>query len=271
MPTETRLSSGQRWLLDNVRSTSGKRADRSLRRARLSAEKAVALDAAVQYLQGDDIRIVINADLRKIHSGLGASVIEGLLTTKRLLNRFEVELAQQNTASPNMMSRIMEEPLLYGGTPDVIPVLALLPGTDRPHYGALDFIGNPRTIPMLGFYGPYRFRLRKEVLQQSTFTAGSVPMIPSDEVYVWEDIKGVLVRKFHILGQTQFLFEYVNNREEPLDFMSTLGYIEVQVLGGIRLKEDVDRLYYPVADRYTQLFAQMEQLASECEIELMPY
>lgn len=254
-----------------MRSTSGKRADRSVKHARLSAEKATVLDATLQYLQGDDIRIVINADLRKVHSGLGASVIEGLLTTKRLLNRFEIELAQQNTASPNMMSRIMEELLLYGGTPDVIPVLALLSATDRPHYGALDFIGNPRTIPMLGFYGPYRFRLRKEVLQRSTFTAGSFPIIPSDEVYVWEDIRGVLVRKFHIPGHTQFLFEYINNKEEPLDFMSTLGYIEVQVLGGIHLKGDVDRLYYPVANRYTDLFAQMEQLASECEIELIAY
>jgi hypothetical protein len=96
-------------------------------------------------------------------------------------------------------------------------------------------------------------------------------MVPSDQVYVWEDIKGVLVRKFHTPKPARFLFEYVNDRTEPVDAASNLRYIEAQVLGGIRLDEDVDRLYYPVADRYSDLFSQIERLAVECNLELVAY
>ena len=267
----TRLSGQQRWLLENVRATGGKRSDRSIKRARLSQEQLDALAAALRRLQEDDVRIVINADLRRTNVGFSVSVMESLLATKRLLNRFEIEQAQQNTTSPNMVSRIMEEFLLYGATPDIIPVLALLPAAERPHYGALDFIGDPRTLPMLGYYGPYRFRLKKTVLHRCTFTAGSIPLVPSDEVYVWEHIRGVLVRKFSSRRPVRFLFEYVNEREEPMESDNSLRYIEAQILGGVDLVEDVDRLYYPIADRYTSIFSLMERLARDCDFELVPY
>ncbi|MDP3772573.1 MAG: hypothetical protein Q8Q94_04365 [bacterium] len=271
MPEARRLSDSQLWLLENVATTSARRADRRVKRARLSAEQQEELAAAIEYLQRDEVRIVINADLRRVHAGFSASVIEGFFATRRLLNRFEIEQAQQNTASPNMTGRIMEEFLLYGATPDIIPVLALLSAAERPHYGALDFLGDPRTLPMLGFYGPYRLRLKKEAVNRSTFTAGSIPLIPSSEVYVWKDIRGVLVRKFTMQRPPRFLFEYVNNKTESVGAISSSRYIEAQILGGVHMDEDVDRMYFPAADRFTDLFPQMERLVRECNIELVPY
>ena len=67
------------------------------------------------------------------------------------------------------------------------------------------------------------------------------------------------------------IFEYVNNRTEPVSPIHSLRYIEAQILGGVYIDEDVDRMYFPAADRFTDFFPQMERLVRECDIELVPY
>lgn len=263
MESLQRLSASQLFLYNTIASTSSERARRSVKKANLTASQTKQLTEALKLLQSDNVRIILNVDLQKVYPVSNLSVIDGLMSTGRLLNRFEIELTSPTPIGPNMLSRIMEEFLLYGAKPPLIYTLSLLPAGERPNYGALDFIGNQGALPMLGYYGPYRFKLKKETLQRSTFTVGSIAVNPSNQVYTWDTIAGILVSTFPSNGGERFLFEDVVDRLETGDYFSQLVYIEAQILGGIFLKSDIDLLYYPAADRYSIFYQKLEQLSQQ--------
>lgn len=266
-----RLSASQQFLYNTIASTSVERTKVNVQKSQLTVSQAKKLQETVRLLQSDQTRIIANVDLQKIYPASGLSVIDGLMEMGRFLNRFEIELASSNPLGPNMLSRIMEEFVLYGAKSELIYVLALLPAGEHPFYGALDFIGNPGSLPMLGYYGPYRFRLKKETVGRSTFTAGSMAVIPSNEVYTWNSIEGALVMPFTTNGSTRFLFEYIIDKLESIDYSNQFVYIESQTLGGILLKEDIDLLYYPAVDRYSNFFPKLEKLSEQFAIPLQSY
>lgn len=271
MESLKRLSASQLFLYNTIASTAADRARKSIQKVKLSDIQLENLKKAARLLMVDDVRIILNSDLQKIYPVSNVAVIDGLMDTGRFLNRFEIEIANSTPLGPNMQSRIMEEFLLYGAKPELISTLTLLPAGERPNYGALDFIGNPGVLPMLGYYGPYRFRLKKETVRRSTFTAGSIATTPSSEVYTWDTIEGVLVSTFDTNGGKRFLFEHVIEKMETIDYIYQLVYIEAQILGGVFLTRDVDLLHYPSVDRYSTFYPKLQELSERFEIPLQPY
>ncbi|TSC83530.1 MAG: hypothetical protein G01um101417_513 [Parcubacteria group bacterium Gr01-1014_17] len=101
----------------------------------------------------------------------------------------------------------------------------------------------------------------------ATFTPFDSFLIERDQVYVWDDIDGVLATKLN----GRFWFEYVLEGTEPVATREGVHYIEAQILGGVHLS-DINRLYYPVADQVDYgFFAKLKKFELDHGIELVHY
>ncbi len=261
-----RLSPGQYHLLRKILSTSRARADTVLSEANLSKEQFVIFEQAKRKLK--DAQIVVNVNLHE--QIFGAPMIDDLLASKRLYNLFEVAHAKQEANPTAVRMRIMLEFKLYGAGLDVQTVLAGMSNTEHPNYGILDYRNDPLGISLLGFYGWYRFVLKKKVRIRSTFTPTDSFQITPDQVFVWDDIDGVLTAK---VPETKLhWFGHVLKETLPMDDHGNTSYIEAQILGGVFLEDDVDMLYYPETDQFNKpFFKKLKKLEKDFGIELVPY
>jgi hypothetical protein len=89
----------------------------------------------------------------------------------------------------------MAEFKIYGATPDVQLVLGRMSNTEHPNYAALDYIGDPIAFASPAHYGWYRFRLIGDVRKRCTFTPSDAFVVEQHQVYIWDDIDGVLATK----------------------------------------------------------------------------
>ena len=137
--------------------------------------------------------------------------------------------------------------------------------SERPNYGAVDYIGIPTSLSPLVHWGYHRFILKNELRTNATFTPFDSFLAEQDQVYVWEDIDGVLATKLN----GRFWFDYVLDGTEPVATREGVHYIEAQILGGVHLS-DVTTLCYPVADQVDyEFFAKLKQFKIDHEIELV--
>jgi|GEM_PF-5966968 len=266
-----RLSESQQYLYNKVALGAKKRARVLLQRAELTKEQKKKLQSVKELLHTDATHPILNIDLQKVFPTSNKPVIDHLFKTGRFLNRFEFEVANDTKLGATMQSRIMEEFLLYGATFDLIRFLSTMPNVERPNYAAMDFIGSPNTLPMLGYYGKYRFRLKKEVFYRSTFSPGSVSSLSPEDIFTWETIQGALLHRFPVGKDTVFLFEHIHETVKAKRYLFQFMFIELQILGGISLEKDVEVLYYPSVDQYTNFFEKLKGLSETFSIELHPY
>ncbi|OHA28557.1 MAG: hypothetical protein A3C08_02270 [Candidatus Taylorbacteria bacterium RIFCSPHIGHO2_02_FULL_47_18] len=116
-------------------------------------------------------------------------------------------------------------------------------------------------------YGNYRFVLKKKFRVNTTFTPFDSLLVEREQVYVWDDIDGVLATKLN----GRFWFEYVLEGAEPVATRDGIHYIEAQIIGGVYLS-DITRLYYPVADQTDyEFFAKLERFEIDHGIQLVQY
>ncbi|MDO8572848.1 MAG: DUF3626 domain-containing protein [bacterium] len=264
MKLRRRLSPSQQYLLDRVLSVSNKHS---------IAAKEGLLDQQRDMVVGlkkklQNSRIVVNVNL---HDHIfGISMIDSLIASKRLYNLFEIAHAARERNPSDLRMRIMLEFKLYGATRNLQTVLAGMSNTEHPNYGVLDYRNNPIGLSALGFYGWYRFVLKDRVKKRSTFTPADSFHITPEQVFVWDDIEGVLASR--VVGMDQCWHEYVNRMEIPIDEYGTTSYIEAQILGGVFLENDVEVLYYPETDQFNQeFFPKLKRLAKECKFKLISY
>jgi hypothetical protein len=176
-------------------------------------------------------------------------MVDSLLASRRLYNLFEIAHAAHEVNPYDLRMCIMLEFKLYGGTHDLQTVLAGMSNTEHPNYGLLDYLdyrNDPIGLSALGFYGWYRFVLNDKVQKRSTFTSADSFHITQEQVFVWDDIVGILATR--IAPDKSHWFEYVNKNEIPIDEYGSTLYIEVQMLRGVFLEDDVEMLYYPETD-----------------------
>lgn len=266
MNRRDRLSPSQYHLFQKVLHASSERADEVIRNAELSPEQLASLEQARQDLK--NARIIVNLNLHE--RIFGAPMVDDLLASKRLYNLFEIAHAGEETHPSDLRMRIMLEFKLYGAALDVQTVLAGMSNTEHPNYGMLDYLDNPIGLSLLGFYGWYRFVLKKKVRTRSTFTpADSFQIIPH-QVFAWKDICGVLAAKVPETGL--HWFEHVLKETLPMDGHGNTSYIETQILGGVFLEDDVDMLYYPETDQFNRpFFKKLKRFEKDFGIELIPY
>lgn len=265
MESHRRFSPSQYHLFSKVRATSRERADKVtkiLEPKNLQGQ----LNWAIEKL--NQSRVVVNVNLQE--RVFGISMIDSLLASKRLYNLFEIAHAAQEVNPCDLRMRTMLEFKLYGGTCDLQTVLAGMSNTEHPNYGILDYRDDPIGLSALGFYGWYRFVLNDKVQKRSTFTPADSFHITPEQVFVWEDIGGVLTTR--VASNKPYWFEYVNRNEIPIDEYGSTPYIESQILGGVFLENDVDVLYYPETDQFNkEFFSKLKRFEEEFKIELKPY
>jgi len=265
MKSHRRFSPSQYYLFSRVRATSHERASKITTDIEYENRRG-QLNWAISKL--DKARIVINVNLQE--KIFGMPMIDSLLASERLYNLFEIAHAMHEVNPSELRMRTMLEFKLYGGTKDLQTVLAGMSNTEHPNYGTLDYRSDPIGLSALGFYGWYRFVLKKKVRGRSTFTFADSFHITPEQVFVWDDIDGVLATR--IAPNKPCWFEYVNRGEIPIDEYGSTPYIEAQVLGGVFLEDDVDVLYYPETDQFNkEFFAKLKRLEKEFKIKLEPY
>lgn len=263
-----RLSPVQRFLYEQVAKRSPIKADKVLQMARFSENKHKELADALRHIA--DARVVINVNLRaRVH---GRPLIDWLMQTKRLLNLFEVSYSHQDNRPVDLRRRLIAEYRLYSGNLKMQGVISAMSNTEHPHYGQLDYIGDPVKLPSLGYFGLYRFVLKGEANARSTFTPDDSNNVESDQVFVWNNIEAVLATQI----TDKYWFEYINDNDVPIDEYGYIRYIEAQILGGIFLngngESDIEGLYYPETDEFDEeFFAKLIQLRDSYHIKLIPY
>ena len=259
-----RHSPAQAYLYQKIQSVSRKRANGMMHRARLSNEQMVALGQAIRRLK--PARIVVNLNLHE--QVAGRRMIDSLLDSGRIYNLFEIAQAAIGYNPSALRLRIMLEFKLYGATPDLQDVLAGMANIEHPNYALVDYFPQPLGYSLVGYYGWYRFMLKDEVKERSTFSPVDTKYTTSDQTFVWNDMNGILATK--IGGR--YWFEYVNSNTIPLSAQGNVSYIETQILGGVFLQDDVDALYYPETDRLNKpFFRKLTHLAEKFSIQLEPY
>jgi hypothetical protein len=257
------LTVNQEKLLAKVRSQSRKRADEILRRARLSSEQEVQLHAAKRKFER--ALLIINIELQKDYNG--GMVIDSMLKAGRLFNRMEIGKFAGGTRDFYFRTRLLSEFKLYGATSDLQTIFGYMLDEERPHYAAVDYMDRGRSLASLQGYGFYRCELREELKQRATITPKDSLAAELDEVYLWEDIDGILATK----SNGHFWFELVMGDVDPLAFDKGYYYIEAQILGGVRLSE-IAILYHPAADMLDKnFFAKLKRLEVDHNIVLMHY
>lgn len=262
---ERKLSPSQKYLYDKVFVKSRERADTTTQNI-IGNNIQGELTLAIEKLKLS--RIVINVNLQE--KLFGIPMIDSLLAAGRLYNLFEIAHAMHEVNPSELRMRIMLEFKLYGGTRDLQTVLAGMSNREHPNYGLLDYRNDPVGLSALGFYGWYRFVLKEPAKGRSTFTPADSFHITPEQVFVWNDISGILATQVGI--DKPLWFQYVNEGEIPIDEYGTTSYIEAQILGSVLLKDDVEMLYYPETDRFNrEFFSKLKRLAEEFGIKLEPY
>lgn len=257
------LTANQKQLLEKVRMESRHRAQRVIQRAKLRKNQKRKLRLAKQKLERSDI--VININLREQY--LDKPITDSLLTTGRVFNLIEIGNFPGGIHDQTFRTRLLVEFKLYGATRDIHLISSYMHDSERPNYGAVDYLGIPTSLSPLIHWGRYRFVLKNELKTNATFTPFDSFLVEKDQVYVWDDIDGVLATKLN----GRFWFEYVLEGTEPLATREGIHYIEAQILGGVHLS-DITRLYYPIADEVDYRFlAKLKQLELDHGIELVHY
>jgi hypothetical protein len=179
-------------------------------------------------------------------------MIDSMLRSGRLYNLFEIDHVFRDTNRSRIRTRLMAEFKIYGATPDLQLVLGRMSNSEHPNYGALDFIGDPIVFSSSAHYGAYRFRLIDEIKDRCTFTPSDAFVVERDQVYLWDDIAGILATK---VGYPQrYWFECINDGQEPFSADGSVAYIEGQILGGVFADKDIEALYYPETDCFNKEF-----------------
>jgi len=112
--------------------------------------------------------------------------------------------------------------------------------------------------------------LKENVKIRCTFTPADSFQITSDQVFVWDDIDGVLATKIPVSDSCWF--EHIEKEILPMDDHGNTSYMEAQILGGVFLEDDVDMLYYPETDQFNEpFFKKLKRLEKDFGIELVPY
>lgn len=268
MTLSTALSIGQKHLLEAVFREGGTRRVNAFKALGLSKQERRECDVVSAKLQDDEtVRIAININLRLRVSK--DTIAEVLVLAGRLFNKFELDAALENRDEYEMRMRLLKEFRMYGGRQGVEGVLAHLPNDEHPIYGILDYIDNP--FQMRGtHYGPYRLILKREFIEQSTFTHADSYGTESEDVFCWEDIAGVLIKQPNGFDPRRW-YEYVRGREAPDVFPTIPSYIEAQVFGPVYL-HDVEKLYYPCSDAMdTWFMGVLQSLAEKYNFTLAHY
>lgn len=257
------LTANQIQLLEKVRAESKNRVRRVLERAELSEKQRQLLQLAKRKLE--EARIVINLDLREQYRN--ELVLDSILDIGRLLNAIEIGYFPDGIRSQRLRHRLLNEFKLYGATRDIQVVFSHMRDSERPNYGVLNYQDESAGVAPATYYGWYRLVLDQALKTCSTFTPFDASVVERDQVYAWDDIEGVLATKL----DGQYWYEYVLSESEPLVTRGGGHYIEAQVLGGVHLS-DVERLYYPAADRLDHnFFAKLERFQLDYGIELVHY
>ena len=244
------LTSNQKWLFDKVKSTSKKRVQLTVCHAKLNPEQRKQLWLAKRKLKQS--RVVINVDLHRQFRH--EQIIDNLLRVKRILNIIEHGDFPGGIHDLNFRGRLLIEFKLYGATQDLQIVFGHMHDSERPKYASLDYRNIPQSITPLGLYGHHRLVLKDEVKTRATFTPFDSTMIEIDQVFIWENIEGVLTTKLN----GKFWYEYVLNNKEPFSVKEGTHYIEAQILGLVQLS-DIEKIYYPVSDQNDHKFFQKFQ------------
>ncbi|TSC83584.1 MAG: hypothetical protein G01um101417_494 [Parcubacteria group bacterium Gr01-1014_17] len=239
------------------------RAQRVIQRAKLRTNQKRKLRLAKQKLKQSNI--VINLDLREQYRD--EKIIDNLLRVGRTLNKIEIGFFPGGIHDKTFRTRLLAEFKLYGAMQDLQVIFSHMHDSERPNYGAVDYLGIPTSLSPLIHWGHYRFVLKNELRVNATFTPFDSFLIERDQVYVWDDIDGVLATKLN----GRFWFEYVLEGVEPVATREGVHYIEAQILGGVHLS-DITRLYYPVADQTDyEFFAKLKKLELDHGVELVHY
>lgn len=257
------LTINQVKLLAGVRGESADRARRMLERMSLSeVERQRLLEARRKLEQAP---LVHGVELRNRYRD--ARVIESLLDVGRVMNRIEIGEFPGGIYDPRFRGRLLNEFKIYGATRQAQMVMGQMHDSERPSYAALDYWGGRGSIASLQFFGAYRFMLGHQLKERSTFTPSDSFQVERDQVYVWENIEGVLVTRIN----GRHWYDYVFQEDEPFITEEGVHYIEAQILGGFDLV-DVVRLYYPAADRVDhEFFGKLRRLELDYGIELAYY
>ena len=257
------LTENQKQLLEKVRMGSRHRAQRVIQHAKLRKNQKRRLRLAKQKLEQSDI--VININLQDRYRD--KPIIDSLLTTGRVFNLIEIGNFPGGIHDQTLRTRLLVEFKLYGATQDLQIIFSHMHDSERPNYGAIDHLRTPISLSPLIHYGNYRFVLKKELRANATFTPFDSLIVERDQVYVWDDIDGVLATKLN----GRFWFDYVLEETEPVATREGIHYIEAQILGGVYLS-DITRLYYPVVDQVDYgFFAKLKQFELDRRIELVHY
>ncbi|TSC73229.1 MAG: hypothetical protein G01um101470_210 [Parcubacteria group bacterium Gr01-1014_70] len=257
------LTENQKRFLEKVRMESRHRAQRVIQHAKLRKNQKRKLRLARQKLEHSDI--VINLNLDKQYRD--EKIIDSLLRIGRMFNRIEVEDFPDGIHNLTFRTRLLVEFKLYGATQDLQVIFSHMHDSERPNYGGLDYLQTPTSIAPLRHYGHYRFVLKNELRINATFTPFDSFLVEREQVYVWDDIEGVLATKLN----GRFWFDYVLDEIEPVATDEGVHYIEAQILGGVHLS-DITRLYYPVVDQTDYaFFAKLKQFEIEHNIQIVQY
>jgi hypothetical protein len=266
MEVSRRLSPSQYYLYRKIHSTSRQRANIAIAQVGLTPEGEHQLERAKRSLRRS--RIVINLNFHE--RIFGKRMIDSLLESRRIYNLYEIAQTAVGYNPSELRMRVMLEFKLYGGTRDLLTPMVGMTNTEHPNYGTLDYRNDPIGLSALGFYGWYRFVLKSPVRERSTFCSGDSFGITPDEVFVWDDIEGVLASR--IGDGRPYWFECVNERVIPIDDFGNTSYIEAQILGGVFLEDDVEALYYPETDQFNRsFFRKLRRFEDEFNITLKPY
>ncbi|MBI2100077.1 MAG: DUF3626 domain-containing protein [Candidatus Vogelbacteria bacterium] len=210
-------------------------------------------------------RLVANLNLHKHFRNEAA--IDSILRIGRLLTGFEAEEFPDGIYSQKFRGRLLKEFKLYGATRKLEIVMSHLLDSERPIYGSLDYLGGRYSLSSLVHYGRHRLVLKDGAKRRATFTAFDSSMVERDEVYVWENIEGVLAARL----DGKFWVEYVLAGTEPLSTHEGVHYIEAQILGGVELDE-IEKPYYPAAESANRaFFDKLQKLELDHRIELVQY
>lgn len=214
-------------------------------------------------------RIVVNLNLHE--QVFDTPMIDSLLASKRIYNIFEIAHAGMAKNPSRVRLRTILEFKLYGGTNDIQHIFSSMSNTEHPNYGIFDYMNNPIGISMLGYYGWYRFVLKKDARDRATFCAGDSMNVNADQVFLFEDIDAILVSPTREDGK--YWFEHILKETVPIDERNgNTSFIEAQVLGGVSLKKrDVTNLYYPETDQFNKPFFEKLNQLQEFSVELNPY
>jgi hypothetical protein len=268
METEERMSPSQWYLFEKATALSCKNKEVAMRKLKLSSDQQSAFEEARKRLE--DARIVVSLNLHE-HVFKGP-MIKSLLSSRRLYNIFEIAHAERANNPSRMRLRIMLEFKMYGGNNDVQNILSGMSNTEHPNYGILDYLHNPVGISMLGNYGWYRFGLEYDVKKRSTYAPKDSLYIQPGQLFVWDDVDGLLATQ-PIKGGRRW-FEYISQKQVPIDGNGNAYYIEAEPLGGIFIRKDgdVEDLHYPETDQFnTEFFEELKKFDTEFGIDLKPY